>query len=186
MPTEPNLDKQVFTTFEVARICNANITSIKNWIDKGNLRAFRTPGGHFRIEKAVLVDFLERFGMPSPFAETEERSVVVLCEDPGTVELVRRAIGRNHEVHGTDDPIEAALLLGHARPDCFVIDMELNGVDATKMVERIRAHNGLARTWIVAWRGDTPGVTATHGADKYISAAQGIDVLTVCVRDGIQ
>ena len=44
-----NLDKEVYTTFEVARVCNANITSIKNWIDKGELRAFRTPGGHYRI-----------------------------------------------------------------------------------------------------------------------------------------
>ena len=45
MATKTNLDKTVFTTFEVARVCNANITSIKNWIEKGNLRAFRSGDG---------------------------------------------------------------------------------------------------------------------------------------------
>jgi excisionase family DNA binding protein len=189
MATKTNLDKSVFTTFEVARVCNANITSIKNWIEKGNLRAFRTPGGHYRIEKSVLVDFLDRYGMPNPFIERDQRTVVVLCQDPGTVELVRRAIGRNHVVHGTDDAIEAALLIGDARPDCLVMDMQLPNIDHLKMVQRIREHDHFSRTWIVGWRGladeQLEEAAANAGVNNYVLESDGIDALTSRVREGI-
>ena len=189
MSAEPNLEKQIFTTFEVAKICNANITSIKNWIEKGNLRAFRTPGGHFRIERGVLIDFLDRFGMPNPFMVSQERTVVVLCEDPGTIELVRRSLGRNHQVHGTDDPIEAALLVGEIRPDCFLVDLKLAGAGAVRMVERIRARADFSRLWIVAWRGPSDSVYESSvlraGVDRYVLASEGIDVLTDRMTEGL-
>jgi len=189
MATEPNLEKQIFTTFEVARICNANITSIKNWIEKGNLRAFRTPGGHFRIERAVLIDFLDRFGMPNPFVVSDERSVVVLCEDPGTIELVRRTLGAKRKIHGTDDPIEAALLVGEIRPDCFLLDLKLSGSGSARMVERIRARPEFSRLWIVAWRGPSDTVyeagLTRAGVNRYVLASEGVDVLTQRVAEGL-
>jgi hypothetical protein len=60
--------KEIFTTFDVSRICQANIASIKNWIMKGYLKAFRTPGGHYRIQKKDLINFLRKYHMPNPFS----------------------------------------------------------------------------------------------------------------------
>ena len=41
----------MFTTFEVAEICDVTPVTIQNWIDKGWLRAYRTPGGHQKSEE---------------------------------------------------------------------------------------------------------------------------------------
>ncbi|MEL6179580.1 MAG: response regulator [Myxococcota bacterium] len=151
MPGEINYDKDVFTTFEVAKICNANITSIKNWIEHNKIRAFRTPGGHYRIERAVLVDFLNRYGMPNPFTARDRKRVLIVGNDPGTVELVRRAVGRDHEVEGTDDGLEAALMVGARRPDCLVIDILMDGFDGEHLLKLIRKDTTFNNTRIVAY-----------------------------------
>lgn len=37
------------TTGEVAKACEVSLVAVKNWIREGKLKAFQTPGGHFRI-----------------------------------------------------------------------------------------------------------------------------------------
>ncbi|MFQ5353886.1 MAG: helix-turn-helix domain-containing protein, partial [Thermodesulfobacteriota bacterium] len=40
-----------YTTGEVAEFCDVTINAVKKWIAAGKLPAYRTPGGHFRIER---------------------------------------------------------------------------------------------------------------------------------------
>jgi len=185
-----NLEKEVFTTFEVAKLCNANITSIKNWIEDGKIRAFRTPGGHYRIQRAVLRDFFNRYGMPNPFEERNQKRVLILCSDPATVELVRRSIGRNHNVEGTDDPLEAALLLGEHRPECFVLDLVMSGFDGLGFVKTIRANHNFNQVRIVAYT-DTDDVDLEHAAltdqqvNYFVRQSDGIDTLNDRVKQAL-
>ena len=52
------------TTGQVARYCHVSRATILHWIKKGVLKAYRTPGSHFRVLAADLVSFLELHGMP--------------------------------------------------------------------------------------------------------------------------
>ncbi len=176
-----NLDKEIFTTFEVAKLCNANITSIKNWIEKNKLRAFKTPGGHYRIERDVLKTFLDEYGMPNPFRDRTDRKVMVLCKEPATVELVRRGVGRDVQVEGTDDPIEGALMVGAMQPDCLIIDVLMEGSGGLHMVRKIREHNQFNRTRIIVYS-NTDDVDLEHdareaGVNHFIRTTEGIDAL---------
>lgn len=186
MAGQVDLDKRVFTTFEVAKICNANITSIKNWIVKDKLDAFQTPGGHYRIERDVLIDFLDEYRMPNPFVERDEQRVMVLCQDPATVELVRRGVGRGVEVEGTDDPTEAALALGTLKPSCLVVDLMMKDMSGLLLVKRVRQHYQLNRMTIIAYCA-SDDVTFEReardaGVDHYVRASEGIDTLRSQVR----
>jgi excisionase family DNA binding protein len=48
----------------VAKCCGVSNTTVLRWISAGELEAFRLPGGHYRIEKGHLSDFLARYHMP--------------------------------------------------------------------------------------------------------------------------
>lgn len=61
--------KKVFTTFEVADVCNVTPVTIQNWIDKGWLRAYRTPGGHRRVIREDLLAFLDSRNIPYTLSE---------------------------------------------------------------------------------------------------------------------
>jgi excisionase family DNA binding protein len=48
----------------VAKRCGVSNTTVLRWISAGQLPAFRLPGGHYRIERSDLSDFLARYHMP--------------------------------------------------------------------------------------------------------------------------
>lgn len=183
-----DLEKKVFTTFEVAKICNANITSIKNWIDKGELSAFRTPGGHYRIERKVLRDFLNRHSMPNPFLEREKRRILVVHRDPSLVDELRERFGDKHDYQATDDPIDAVLRLGEWRPTAAVLDADLEGLPVDELCCRVREHGGLRPVDLIVVHSQDDCYAeqlSEAGASFVVGKAEGKDALYEAVRRSI-
>lgn len=117
----PDFDKELFTTYEIAKICNANIASIKNWIGKGYLKAFRTPGGHFRVKRRDLDLFLQKYNMPNPLGAKGKRRVYALDSDEEALSRVKRA-SAGCVFMGYTNPFEAAIAIGLEPPDILVFD----------------------------------------------------------------
>lgn len=57
-------DGAKLTAGEVARYCGVSRRGVNRWIRQGKLKAYKTPGGHYRIRKADFRNFLEQFEMP--------------------------------------------------------------------------------------------------------------------------
>jgi excisionase family DNA binding protein len=55
---------QTLTTGQAARYCCVSQATIINWIKKGKLEAYATPGGHYRILLPNFLSFLEMYRMP--------------------------------------------------------------------------------------------------------------------------
>ena len=54
-----------FTTGQVARICDVTPQTAAKWIDSGELKGYRIPGGNDRrVSRASLITFLKKHGMP--------------------------------------------------------------------------------------------------------------------------
>lgn len=54
------------TAPEVAEIVSSDFKTVHNWVNKGKLKAFRTPGRHLRITRKSLLAFLKEYGYPIP------------------------------------------------------------------------------------------------------------------------
>jgi excisionase family DNA binding protein len=132
------LDKQVFTTYDAARICNANIASIKNWIAKGLLRAFRTPGGHYRIKRTDLQTFVVQYGMPDPFEDKARKTVLMVDSNPTWLKEVEQAVGATH-FQGFTAIMDAALFVGLDRPDVIVVDLDDKGIDVAAFLKVLQS-----------------------------------------------
>lgn len=117
------LNQDIFTTYEMAHLCRVNIASIKNWISKGYLRAYRTPGGHYRIQKRELVNFLRRYHMPNPFTGDSLR-LYVYSPDVKTAEKLAKKLTGDHECFGFREPGELFLAVGDELPDALLVDVD--------------------------------------------------------------
>lgn len=61
------MQKQVFTTGQVAKICHVASRTVAKWFDSGHLRGYRIPGSQDRrIPRAHLIRFLKDNGMVIP------------------------------------------------------------------------------------------------------------------------
>lgn len=49
----------------IAKGCGVSNTTVLRWISNGQLPAFRLPGGHYRIERNALSEFLAKNCLPS-------------------------------------------------------------------------------------------------------------------------
>lgn len=70
--------KQVFTTGEVANLLHMHQTTVIDWAEKGIVKNYRTPGGHRRIERESLLDFLHKHKMPIPAELEPHRPAAVI------------------------------------------------------------------------------------------------------------
>ena len=61
-----------YTTHEAARVLGVSLPTVVNWIKARRLKAHRTPGGHRRIARAEIAEFMLRQGMPLPVCERRD------------------------------------------------------------------------------------------------------------------
>lgn len=110
----------------VSKICRVSKKTILNWIYKGYLPFFQTPGQHYRIWPADLAEFITKSNMDIPFRWQETRKLVVLCigVDTDEVQIIKGAAlayNTNHVVLETTDVCEACYILGEQKPKLIFI-----------------------------------------------------------------
>jgi len=137
------IDTRTYTTHEVAHICNVYPTTVIGWIKKNKLRAFATPGGHRRVLRSDLVNFLKQFGFPVPEELGARRKRVLVVEDEESVgRLLCKALRRQSDdvqVDWTRDGIGALLALGKNPPDLLILDVVIPVVDGPGVLASLRA-----------------------------------------------
>jgi DNA-binding transcriptional MerR regulator len=69
--------KNIFTTGDVAKICQVAPRTVNKWFDSGHLKGYRIPlSGDRRVERAELLRFFRENGLPS-FGLEEELTVAL-------------------------------------------------------------------------------------------------------------
>lgn len=141
--------KLILTTFDAAKLCNANITSIKNWIEKGEIVAFRTPGGHFRIERQALSDFLDRHQMPNPLRPSSSVGVLAIHQDASLMDRVALSLGDAFHFVTTHNPVDGLIRIGHMKPRALVVDASIQGTDPLLICRSVVDSNDLGSVGVL-------------------------------------
>ena len=137
--------RRFFTTTEVARYCAVTNDGVLKWIKSGKLRAFSTPGGHYRIAAEDFRSFLEKFEIPVDEAyfrgEKRERSILVVDDEADIREIVRRIlqeIDPEFRIEEAQDGYEAGIKIGNLGPDLVIMDVMMPRVDGISLCKSIR------------------------------------------------
>ena len=149
---------KLLTTGEVARYCDVSTNAVKKWIRNGRLRAFRTPGGHFRVESEDFKQFLLQHKMPvyAEFFGGDSRRVLVVDDDAQVREMLATVLGTMEprmEVEQAEDGYDALLKAGHTRPDLMILDLKMPRMDGFEACRRIRTNPATSGTKILAVSG---------------------------------
>jgi excisionase family DNA binding protein len=149
--------KSVLTTFEAAKLCNVSYNTIKNWIKRDLLSAYRTAGGHLRIRYEELERFCREHSIPiSDEGVSLTRRVLVVDDEESIREALVEALAQypeRLEVHTAADGFEAGALLENLKPDLVVLDIVMPGLDGFKVCQRIRRSQSTKHTRILVLTG---------------------------------
>ncbi len=129
----------LFTAPQVAKICSTDLKTIHNWVNRGEIKSFRTPGRHLRFRREDILEFLTRFGYPVPNGFSPSRKRLVLCEELDNVRRsLKRSLARDFEVEAYADHVDALLAIGRQKPDLLVVN-GMSGNNVVHLVERLAA-----------------------------------------------
>ena len=134
-----------YTTGEVAALCHVTINAVKKWIASGKLGAYRTPGGHWRIDKSNFEEFITRYRLQIKdelFPDRKSR-VLIVDDEPGVVEYIIEALGTrddgvSYEIVTAGDGYDALIKVGYFNPDLLILDIRMPRIDGYEVCRRLR------------------------------------------------
>ncbi|MBI5643898.1 MAG: response regulator [Deltaproteobacteria bacterium] len=147
-------NKKPYTTGEVANFCHVTINAVKKWIASGKLGAFRTPGGHYRVNQDDFVSFVGKYKLDLKDQMFPERKRVLVVDDERSIiEFIRGALesmkqGYNIETAG--DGYEALIKVGDFKPELLVLDIRMPKIDGFEVCKRIKNDEHMKEIKILA------------------------------------
>lgn len=135
--------KDTLTVFTASKYCNVSSKTIINWVEAGHIKAYKTVGGHRRIQKGDLEAFMVEQGIPIP-DRTEEgtrKKILVVDDDMIIVESIVQALEEDeydYEVLSASDGFEAGLQVSHFLPDLVILDImmpDIKGYDVCRKIK---------------------------------------------------
>lgn len=136
-------ETQVLSTTGVAKILGVAPASVANWVNKGKLKAGRTPGGHRRVSMSDLLNFADRRNLPVPPELRPSPSKILIVDDEESlVKLLVEEIRKRYpdlKILTAYDGYTAGHLVGAERPDVVLLDLRMPGMDGFEVCRRIKA-----------------------------------------------
>ncbi len=151
IPADPAADD--LTTIEVARMLGLAVRSVQLMVDRGELQAWRTPGGHRRISRDSVARWSAQRGLSATrpgelgtgaATAAPARPRVLLIEDSAHFQNLIRLIVQQRfpavELEVASDGIAGLALFGRLEPDVLIVDILLPGLDGATLITTLRTH----------------------------------------------
>ncbi|MCR5698611.1 MAG: response regulator [Treponemataceae bacterium] len=154
----------VYSALEVANICGVVNQTVINWIKKGYLSAFSTPGNQYRVYQDDLISFMQSRNMriPPEIYDTSDRkelknmSVLVIEDEKGLNMVLAKYLERefpDKKISSAFDSFEAGMVLSEKSNDVVLLDLDIKGIDGFELCKKITQTDNFGKPVVVAISG---------------------------------
>lgn len=175
------------------------VRSVQLMVDRNELEAWKTPGGHRRISRASVEGWISSHGHSGADAAgitagtgaastgaakphsahpkaTSGAKQILLIEDSihfqNLVGLIVQQHFPNVVLHVANDGIAGLAMYGQTQPDVLIVDILLPGIDGATLITALRSQPQFARSHLIV-------VTSLDAEqrEQYAFALQGVKVI---------
>jgi two-component system response regulator VicR len=183
------MSKKLLTVLEVSKFCGVSVTSVRHWIQEGQITATQFQGrGDYWIDVEDLLSHMKRNGKPIPREfQPPERRVLIVEDDP----LMAKFIERHLRDAGFDteialDGFAAGAAIESFRPGVITLDIKMPGLSGTDVLKFIRSQLHLRKTKVLiisAMPDDTIHEAKRIGADGVLKKPLDAETLVRTVSE---
>ncbi|MCB4791448.1 MAG: response regulator [Elusimicrobia bacterium] len=136
-----------YTTYQISRICGVSTPTIVYWIKSGKLSAYKTLGGHRRIRKEDLIEFLSKNNFPIPkdldFKVSNKIKILIIDNAPDILKHIEKTInkiknGYKYSIKSATDAFEAGEAISVFKPNLIILETKIPGVNTLEICRSIR------------------------------------------------
>lgn len=162
------------------------VRSVQMMVDRGDLEAWKTPGGHRRISRQSVQRWLDarsgdasghgRSAHPNATPSTPKGPRVLVIEDSAHYQNLLSLLLKQHlpdaDVQVADDGIAGLAMAGRLDPDVLIVDILLPGIDGATLITSLRSHPQFRQSHLIV-------VTSLDEAQRapYAFALSGVPVV---------
>ncbi|MFH1645513.1 MAG: response regulator [Candidatus Omnitrophota bacterium] len=136
---------KVLSTHQIAKVCNVHHTTVINWVNEGKLKAYTTPGGHRRIRREDLVEFMKQYKFPLPRDIASDVRTVLIVDDDDDNDILhefKEALGGNgFEIDFASSGFETGIKIYTQKPDLILLDFKMPGLNGFDVCDILKADN---------------------------------------------
>lgn len=156
-------------TSYAAKLLGLSVATVQALVEKGEIEAWKTLGGHRRIALNSINAYLAKNSPQLSRVDVDPKSrlrVLIVEDDEATRELYQ------HQFAQWDLPVdctwlpsalEAMMDIASMRPDLLITDLSMPGVDGIEMLKVLKRNHQLADMQIVVISGLDPAAIAARG-----------------------
>lgn len=177
------MQNNIFSIPEAANYSAVSRWTIWKYVRSGELKAFRTPGGHYRILKSDFETFMREKKM-YPLATTifTARKILIVDDDHRMQRLLGKMLSKNqHHIETASNGYETGTKILTFKPDLVVLDLSIPGMDGFEVCQRIKESEETSHIKIlVVTSHDTEENqtrTMAAGADGYMAKPMDMEKL---------
>lgn len=165
----PEAGPDICTTSEAARLLGVSNTTIQIMVERGELQAWRTRGGHRRINREsveALRQMRNNVSRPGAADSAAGFAVLVVEDDPELLQLYGSTLESwplDLRVLMAADGLDALLSIERHRPDLLITDLAMGPMDGFELLRRLRSYPEF----------DVMSIIAVTGLDEQAIAARG-------------
>lgn len=170
----------LLTTIEAARMTGMAVRSIQLMADRGELEVWKTPGGHRRILRDSIDQWLVQSGhasitRPMPLAPMSEPTALLIDDSRHFQSLISLLLRQNFpslKVIVAENGFNGLVQAGQLQPDLLVVDFLLPGMDGAAFITALRSRELLPETRLIV-----ASSLSGPALEKYRYALAGVPVV---------
>lgn len=141
------MESDLCTTREAAQRLGVSLRTVQLWVESGVLRAWKTAGGHRRIQVTSVDEILKQRraalgGAQAPADAAPPFTLVVVEDDPDLLKLYRLQVSSWKlplRLVTATNGFEGLVRIGETQPQLLISDLNMPGMDGFRMIRSLRA-----------------------------------------------
>ena len=135
------VNEEIFSIPQAAKRCAISRWTLMKYVNSGELKASHTPGGHHRIFKEDLEDFIIKKKMyPLAHKRSSNKRILIVDDDLQIQKLLTKMLSSDkYETETASSGFEAGARVVRFKPDLIILDLimpEMSGFDVCRQIKK--------------------------------------------------
>lgn len=159
-----------YSTAYVATRLGVSVPTVQRWVDAGHLKAWKTPGGHRRIDaRSAEALFRNRPSLDGDAAHADgppPLKIVIVDDNPDDRELLALWVDTalpGAQVTLADNGFQGLVAIGQIAPEVVITDIMMPRMDGVEMLNQLAQHCAVRPRVLIATSSLNPSQLAQHG-----------------------
>ncbi|MCK9225743.1 MAG: response regulator [Candidatus Muirbacterium halophilum] len=158
---------EILNTTEACKFLKVSHSTMKNYLRQGKIKAFTTPGGHYRIYRKDIDDFIEQSNKKG------YKKIIVVDDDLDILELMDTVLHtEKYNVITVCDAVKLGIKVITEKPDLILLDIMMPSIDGYEVCRSLKEDDITKNIPIILVTGiDLKAVKNNYikvGADSYL------------------